>query len=117
MYFYQAIPEYGPNDKGGVILVLDPDTGEAQELDPRLDLLNMSPTGFAWGYLGSGPAQTALAILADASNNDDLAFRHYQAFKEQVIVHQLGRWTLPDAFVQGWLDGAEAKRKIREGLA
>lgn len=34
-------------------------------LDARLDLVNHSPTGFAWGYGGSGPAQLALAILAD----------------------------------------------------
>jgi hypothetical protein len=32
----------------------------------RLDLANHSPDGFEWGYGGSGPAQLALAILADA---------------------------------------------------
>ena len=32
-------------------------------LDPRYDLRNHSPTGFAWGYGGSGPSQLALAIL------------------------------------------------------
>jgi hypothetical protein len=36
-----------------------------RKLDPRLDLYNHSPTGFAWGYGGSGPAQLALALLAD----------------------------------------------------
>lgn len=34
-------------------------------LRPRHDLFNHSPDGFAWGYGGSGPAQLALAILAD----------------------------------------------------
>src|SRR4051812_46644555 len=34
-------------------------------LELRLDLVNHSPTGFGWGYGGSGPAQLALAILAD----------------------------------------------------
>lgn len=38
---------------------------KARKVDPRLDLLNHSPTGCTWGYLGSGPAQTALAILCD----------------------------------------------------
>jgi hypothetical protein len=33
-------------------------------LELRLDLFNHSPTGFEWGYGGSGPAQLALAILA-----------------------------------------------------
>ena len=31
----------------------------------RLDLFNHSPTGFEWGYGGSGLAQLALAILAE----------------------------------------------------
>ena len=30
----------------------------------RLDLVNHSPTGFEWGYGGSGPAQLAVAMLA-----------------------------------------------------
>lgn len=35
-------------------------------LDPRFDLANHSPTGFEWGYGGSGPAQLALALASDA---------------------------------------------------
>src|SRR5262245_22144387 len=31
-----------------------------------LELRNHSPTGFEWGYGGSGPAQLALALLVDA---------------------------------------------------
>lgn len=52
----------------------------------RLDLANKSPTGFEWGYNGSGPAQLALAILAHhCGNNEQRALNHYQAFKEEVI--------------------------------
>ena len=54
-------------------------------LDLRLDLANHSPTGFCWGYGGSGPAQTALAILADYFADDALALRYYQEFKSKVI--------------------------------
>jgi hypothetical protein len=42
------------------------ETGRARPLPLRLDLDNHSPTGFEWGYRGSGPAQLALALLADA---------------------------------------------------
>lgn len=35
-------------------------------LNPRHDLWRHSPTGFEWGFGGSGPAQLALALLADA---------------------------------------------------
>jgi hypothetical protein len=36
-----------------------------KKLPLRLDLRNHSPTGFAWGYGGSGPSQLSLAILSD----------------------------------------------------
>ena len=50
----------------------------------RLDLWNHSPTGFEFGYGGSGPAQLALAILADCCG-DELAVKYHQAFKWAVI--------------------------------
>ncbi|HUC10022.1 MAG TPA: DUF6166 domain-containing protein [Stellaceae bacterium] len=50
-------------------------------LDPRLDLCNHSPTGFEWGYPGSGPAQLALAILADFLGDDARAIALHQEFK------------------------------------
>jgi hypothetical protein len=58
-----------------------------KELDPRFDLRNHSPTGFAWGYGGSGPAQLALAILADAYGDDEIAQELYQDFKWAFIAH------------------------------
>jgi hypothetical protein len=59
--------------------------GQRTPLDPRLDLWNHSPTGLNWGYGGSGPAQLALAILADFLNDDALAVRYHQRFKWTVI--------------------------------
>lgn len=55
------------------------------ELDPRLDLANHSPTGFSWGYEGSGPAQLSLALLADALEDDERALKLYQPFKTAYI--------------------------------
>lgn len=66
--------------------------------DP-VDLANKSPTGFAWGYGGSGPAQLALAILAHYLADDRKALECYQTFKDAVIAHfdQDKPWTLrPD---------------------
>ena len=54
-------------------------------LDLRLDLVKHSPTGFCWGYHGSGPAQAALAILADYFRDDQKALYLYQTFKNEVI--------------------------------
>lgn len=52
-----------------------------RELDPRFDLRNHSPDGFNFGYGGSGPAQLALALLADALGDDNLALKFYQKLK------------------------------------
>jgi len=49
--------------------------GVARPLELRLDLFNHSPTGFEWGSGGSGPAQLALAILADHLGDDATAVR------------------------------------------
>jgi uncharacterized protein DUF6166 len=65
--------------------------GKTKYLDPRFDLRNHSPTGFAWGYGGSGPGQLALAILADYFGSceigDILACHLYQDLKWQLIAH------------------------------
>ncbi len=67
-------------------------------LDPRLDVRIHSPTGFAWGYGGSGPAQLALAILIDHFTHHgmpeaeaiDYALRLYQHFKWAAIMSAPG---------------------------
>jgi hypothetical protein len=70
-------------------------------LNPRLDLRNHSPNGFEWGYCGSGPAQLALAILADHLANDEQALDFYQRFKWAVIAELPKRgWTLTSAQVE-----------------
>lgn len=50
-----------------------------------LKVRNHSPTGFAWGYHGSGPAQLALAILLEAGVARPRAERLYQRFKLEKI--------------------------------
>jgi hypothetical protein len=59
--------------------------GTLRRLPLRLDLFNHSPTGFEWAYAGSGPAQLALALLADAMHNDLAAKALHQAFKFKVV--------------------------------
>ena len=70
-------------------------TVDGRRLNPRFDLWNHSPTGFEWGYGGSGPAQLALAILADHCRDDEQALNWYQRFKWAVIAELPHRgWTL-----------------------
>ena len=76
-------------------------------LDPArsLQIVNHSPTGFAWGYAGSGPAQLALAILLELGINTDHARQLYQTFKVDFIAPlPQADFTLPIAHVQAWID-------------
>ena len=60
--------------------------GKTLDLEASLKVVNHSPTGFCWGYYGSGPAQLALAILLDHFNGDkERALSLYQDFKSKVI--------------------------------
>ena len=75
-------------------------------LDPRNEVANHSPTGFEVGYMGSGPAQLALAILLTVLDEEE-ARRLHQAFKVlciSCIELSLGEWMI--------LDGGTVKRWI-----
>jgi Family of unknown function (DUF6166) len=80
---YIGIPHRQSGSGQPVVTVCDGQKSEPLPL--RLDLFNHSPAGFSWGYGGSGPTQLALALLADALGDDDLAVRLHQAFKFRVV--------------------------------
>jgi hypothetical protein len=86
----------GSRNEDGCEIIVSGD-GPDRPLDPRLDLWNHSPDGFEWGYEGSGPAQSALAILADVLDDPDRAVRLYQDFKRKVISGSPKKgWTLTE---------------------
>jgi len=60
---------------------------EQEQLTPErsLELADHSPSGFEWGYGGSGPAQLALALLLDYTDDEAFALDHYQEFKTEVV--------------------------------
>lgn len=76
----------------------------------RLDLWKHSPTGPEWGYCGSGPAQLALALLADASESDSAALDFHQKFKVEIVaqLHKSG-WVLDQLAILRWLIKAMAE--------
>ena len=76
-------------------------TVDGRPLNPRFDLWNHSPTGFEWGYGGSGPTQLALALLADCLNDGDQALSLYQEFKFRIVA------SLPH---RGWMLTSEQIR-------
>ncbi len=50
-----------------------------------------SPTGFNYGYMGSGPADLALSILT-AIMGKDIAEQYYQRFKFELVATQKEDW-------------------------
>ena len=71
-----------------------------------------SPTGPAWGYGGSGPAQLALAILL-AVTDEATAAQFYQKFKWDVLAPiEADRWALAAGDVLGWLESASGTDEV-----
>ncbi len=72
--------------------------------EPLKHIMVHSPDGFNWGYGGSGPADLALAILADLMGEEE-ARKHYQAFKGEIIAElpQDADWTLTEEEIRNWL--------------
>lgn len=102
------------------------DNVKAQPLEPRLDTVRHSDTGFAWGYHGSGPTQLAFALIADAlllEAGDDKAKREhallrasnpilYSQFKARVV----GLWPRDGSFEITSAEVLEWVRKIESEM-
>ncbi|MFC4360192.1 DUF6166 domain-containing protein [Halobium salinum] len=99
----------GYRRRGRAIVEKQPDQ-EQLTLDRSLELVDHSPSGFEWGYGGSGPAQLALALLLDYTDGEEVALAEYMAFKTEVV-SQL-ECTEPDGCWR--LTGREIDAALRE---
>lgn len=92
--------------------MFDPgEPGVGYDLPPRHDLRNHSPDGFNWNFNGSGPAQLALALLADALQDDEKALTWYQQFKFKVVSRlPEDKWELSEADIKQCVAQLEAER-------
>jgi len=86
------IKRVNPSEGAGRVSVEVHDGDKRRLLDPRpsQQVYNHSPDGFEFGYHGSGPAQLALAILLDFTDNTRVSRQLYQQFKADHIA------TLPE---------------------
>lgn len=69
-------------------------TVDGTPLPPRYELRRLSKAGFEWTYEGAGPAQLALALLADHLGDDQAALRKYERFMREVVAHLDNAWRL-----------------------
>lgn len=67
---------------------------DGEPLDPRYDIQRIAKAGFEWTYEGEGPAQLALALLADHLQDDKKALDLHQAYMRQVIANLDNDWEL-----------------------
>ena len=80
-------------------------TVDGRKLDPRFDLKRLSPTGFEWTYEGNGPAQLALALLADHLGDDARALALYETFMRAVVADLDNSWELTSDDIDAALQG------------
>jgi len=102
---YRCIPER--TNSGGFLVLVDHGNGAIKTLNPKRSqsIYNHSPNGFSWGYEGSGPAQLALALLLDVTDEVEVALKFYQNFKRHVVaIHPMGKsWSITEREISDWL--------------
>jgi len=61
-----------------------------------------SPTGFSWGYGGSGPADLALSILWDLIGIEPYP-KLYQEFKWRFVAGWKDEWEITEKEIREWV--------------
>jgi Family of unknown function (DUF6166) len=79
----------GERNLSGAVVTVD-----GRPLPPRLDLHTFNRTGFEWTYVGPGPRQLALALLADHLGDDARALALSERFMQEVVAHLDNAWRL-----------------------
>ena len=90
-------------DENRTTIILKPNRSQA--------IKNHSPDGFNWGYSGSGPAQLALALLLEVTDDEATALAHYHDFERQVIAaisSQETNWEMPEEKIIAWLEAQQS---------
>ena len=70
-------------------------------LPNRTDIKKLSRDGlFECSYIGSEPAQLALAILAEHFQDDNSTLKHYQNFMENVVANFDNEWEMTSSDIE-----------------
>ena len=76
-------------------------TVDGRPLGEHYDVKQFTSWGFEWTYEGNGPAQLALALLADCLSDEADAIGWHQDFKSAVVAGlPLAGWTLTEQEIQ-----------------
>jgi hypothetical protein len=83
-------------------------TVDGERLPPRFEVRAFNRTGFEWTYVGPGPRQLALALLADHLGDDARALELSDAFMRTVVARLDNVWVLTSADIDAALRGLAA---------
>ena len=72
-------------------------------LEKSLQVVDHSPTGFKWGYQGSGPAQLAATILNEITGDPEIAREYYELFKHDHVSQWGDTFEISEFEVRIWL--------------
>jgi len=91
---------------GAFDVILERDASGYATANVPQSIVNHSPSGFEWGYGGSGPADLALNILAQAIGSEAAQKGQlYQKFKWDFIAHMPKEGgVIRKEDIQEWLD-------------
>ena len=78
-------------------------TVDGKPLRPRYDIRRLASTGFEWTYEGPGPAQLALALLADHLGDSKKALKLYEPFMKRIVADLDNSWELTSADIDAAL--------------
>ena len=91
-----TIYEGGRSLDGAVVTV------DGKPLNPRFDLKRYSPAGFEWTYVGDGPRQLALALLADCLGDGTKALFLTDRFMQEVVADLDNAWRMTGDEIAAW---------------
>jgi hypothetical protein len=89
--------------------------GKELDLNPsKVNVYDYGADSSEFGYFGSGPSQTAAAILYDITGDKELTKRYHQDFKREFIANfEQNGFVLLESQVQNWLTNF---KQSEEGL-
>src|ERR1035437_1980756 len=80
--------------------------GQLLDLNPsKMDVYDYGVDAPEWGYFGSGPSQTAAAILYDMTGDAEVTRSYHQEFKREFIANfEQDSFVLLELQIRMWLD-------------
>jgi len=93
----------GARGPDGTVKVVRIRSGQQTPLKGRWRHTGIASGEFNWGYGGSGPADLARSIIADALGIDDPNPTVYQEFKRSFVASWGDRWEISQDEIREWV--------------